>query len=84
MASLIDQYLYNSNERKIRNTWRSLWFRKAHRLALSNFYEIFMQLVILFNMALMLVEYILGSEAKESLDNSQGKNSLINRIVKGL
>lgn len=72
LASIIDQYLYNSNERKIRNTWRRHWLRKAHRLALSSIYEVFMQLVILVNMILMLVEYILSQQAKASQDYSQG------------
>jgi len=72
LASIIDQYLYNSNERKIRNTWRRHWLRKAHRLALSNVYEVFMQLVILVNMILMLVEYILTQQAKANEDWTNG------------
>ena len=72
LASIIDQYLYNSNERKIRNTWRRHWLRKAHRLALSNIYEVFMQLVILVNMILMLVEYILTQQAKANEDWTNG------------
>ena len=73
--------MYNSSERKIRNTWRRHWLRKAHRLALSNIYEVFMQLVILVNMVLMLVEYILTQQAKANKDTSQGKNQYIPEAV---
>ena len=73
--------MYNSSERKIRNTWRRHWLRKAHRLALSNIYEVFMQLVILVNMVLMLVEYILTQQAKANKDTSQGKNSISNNKI---
>jgi len=72
LASIIDQYLYNSHERTIRNTWRRHWLRRAHRFALSGVYEVFMQLVILVNMILMLIEYIFQSEAKAAKDFSQG------------